>query len=208
MKKRFIITSTLYLVSNTAEDGCNYIDFYDENLKAKLDEAILKVEKENKATIFSSYVDDPSRFGIIEFSKDNKVISIEEKPVEPKSNYCVTGLYFYPSNVINKAKSLKPSNRNELEITDLNNLYLKEGSLEVTVLDKSSLWIDAGTCDSLLKASNIINKLSEEKNINVACLEEIAFKNNWITKEQLIMNAKEMESNKYGAYLFSLIMKE
>ena len=171
--------------------------FYGSGLKKHLVKA---AAKSKGATVFGYYVDDPQRFGIVEFDANGKAVSIEEKPEHPKSNYCVTGLYFYASNVVQKALTLKPSKRNELEITDLNNLYLKDGLVEVITLPQSVHWLDAGTHDSLLKAGVEVNKAEIKNNRKVACIEETAYKNGWITKEHLLIRADRMK-NQYGDYL-------
>lgn len=159
-----------------------------------------------EATIFGYAVSDPERFGVIEI-KDNKIISIEEKPKNPKSNYCVTGLYIYPDDVSSKAKTLKPSQRNELEITDINNLYLAENRLNVRLLSNSNVWIDTGTNDSLLKASNIVKDIEDKKFI-VACLEESAYRNNWISIDDLKLAAHKFKNNNYGKYINKIIEEE
>ncbi len=153
------------------------------------------------ATVFGYYVTDPDRYGVVEFNNENKVISLEEKPVHPKSNYAVTGLYYYDNSVIKKAKQLKPSKRGELEITDLNKLYLKEGKLKVNLMGRGMAWLDTGTHDSMLEASNFIATIERRQGLMVACLEEIAFNKGYINKEQLLKLAKPLEKNEYGQYL-------
>lgn len=164
------------------------------------------VERANTgmATIFGYYVKDPSRFGIVELDENNNAISIEEKPTDPKSNYCVTGLYFYPKGVSEKAKLVKPSKRNELEITSLNNMYLEEKRIYVTTLGRGYSWIDTGTHESLVEASNYIKLLEEHQGIKVCCPEEIAYKNGWISKERLLEMGNEMEKNQYGQHLLNV----
>ncbi len=157
--------------------------------------------KSGLATIFGYYVDDPERFGIVEFDKDGKAISIEEKPKNPKTNYCVTGLYFYDGKVSEYAKSIKPSARGELEITDLNNIYLKKGKMKVEVLGQGFTWLDTGTHESLLEASNFINTVETHQHRKVGCLEEIAYLNGWIDKEQLLRLAEPLLKNQYGKYI-------
>lgn len=157
--------------------------------------------KENGATVFGYYVDDPERFGIVEFDEHGKAVSLEEKPAEPKSNYCVTGLYFYDNKVVEYAKSLKPSARGELEITDLNKIYLEKGELEVTLLGQGFTWLDTGTHESLVDATNFVRTVETHQHRKIACLEEIAFLNGWITKEQLMETYEIYKKNQYGAYL-------
>ncbi len=159
------------------------------------------VEINEGATVFGYYVTDPERYGVAEFDKENNVISIEEKPSEPKSNYAVTGLYFYDNSVIEKAKSLKPSKRGELEITDLNKLFLNENSLKVNLMGRGMAWLDTGTHDSMLEASNFIATIEHRQGLMVACLEEIAFNKGYIDKEQLLKLAEPLAKNEYGAYL-------
>lgn len=159
------------------------------------------VETNQGATVFGYYVTDPERYGVAEFDKENNVISIEEKPSQPKSNYAVTGLYFYDNSVIEKAKSLKPSKRGELEITDLNKLFLNENRLRVNLMGRGMAWLDTGTHDSMLEASNFIATIEHRQGLMVACLEEIAFNKGYINKEQLLELAKPLAKNEYGAYL-------
>ena len=159
------------------------------------------VAKESGATVFGYYVDDPERFGIVEFDELGKAISIEEKPEKPKSNYCVTGLYFYDRRVVEFAKSLKPSARGELEITDLNRLYLEKGELEVNLLGQGFTWLDTGTHESLVEATNFVYTIETHQHRKIACLEEIAYLNGWISGEQLAEAAESMRKNEYGKYL-------
>lgn len=156
------------------------------------------------ATVFGYYVNDPERYGVAEFDGRGKVLSIEEKPKEPKSNYAVTGLYFYDHTVVEKARSIKPSPRGELEITDLNKLYLMEGSLSVKLLGRGMAWLDTGTHQSMLQASNFVESIEERQGLKVACLEEIAFRKKYISKEQLLELAKPLEKNQYGRYLIKV----
>ena len=156
------------------------------------------------AVVFGYYVKDPQRYGVVEFNNEGKVISIEEKPVKPRSNYAVTGLYFYDHTVVEKAKSLKPSARGELEITDLNRFYLEQGKLNVKLLGRGLAWLDTGTHDSLLQASNFIATLEKRQGLKASCIEEIAYKRGFIDKEQLIKLAKEYNNNEYGEYLLRL----
>ena len=172
--------------------------FHGHGLRARLQEA---AKKENGATVFGYYVDDPERFGIVEFDKNGKAISIEEKPEHPKSNYCVTGLYFYDKNVVEYAKSLKPSPRGELEITDLNRIYLEKGDLEVTLLGQGFTWLDTGTHESLVDATNFVKTIETHQHRKIACLEEIAYLNGWIGREELQKAANLYKKNQYGAYL-------
>ncbi len=158
-------------------------------------------KKEAGATVFGYYVDDPSRFGIVEFDQDGKAISIEEKPENPKSNYCVTGLYFYDNRVCELAKQVKPSARGELEITDLNRMYLEEGSLDVITMGRGFAWLDTGTVDSLFDASDFVRVLQNRQGMVIAALEEIAYRNGWIDGEQLLQAAESYGKASYGAYL-------
>ncbi|MCU4175292.1 glucose-1-phosphate thymidylyltransferase RfbA [Carboxylicivirga sp. N1Y90] len=159
---------------------------------------------EDNAVVFGYYVNDPERYGVAEFDKNGHVISLEEKPTEPKSNYAVTGLYFYPNDVISKAKSLKPSKRGELEITDLNRLYLEEDKLTLTRLGRGTAWLDTGTHDSLLQASNFISTIENRQGLKVACLEEIAYNKGYISREQLLKLAEPLSKNEYGQYLVKI----
>jgi len=158
-----------------------------------------------KATVFGYYVTDPERYGVAEFDKDGNCLSIEEKPTVPKSNYAVPGLYIYPGDVIKKAREVKPSARGELEITTLNQMYLKEERLNVGILPRSSAWLDTGTFDSLSEASGYVETIEKRQGLKIACLEEIAYNNGWITKEQVYAAGKSMEKNEYGKYLLNLI---
>ena len=157
--------------------------------------------KEHGATIFGYYVDDPERFGIVEFDAQGRAISIEEKPQKPKSNYCVTGLYFYDNRVVEYAKNLKPSARGELEITDLNRIYLENGELEVTLLGQGYTWLDTGTHESLVDATNFVRTIETHQHRKIACLEEIAYLNGWISREELYKTYEALKKNQYGAYL-------
>ncbi|MDR3705953.1 MAG: glucose-1-phosphate thymidylyltransferase RfbA [Paludibacteraceae bacterium] len=156
------------------------------------------------ATVFGYYVNDPERYGVAEFDATGKVLSLEEKPLEPKSNWAVTGLYFYGNDVVKKAKGLKPSKRGELEITDLNRLYLNEGRLSVELLGRGMAWLDTGTHDSLLEASNFISTIQNRQGLQVACLEEIAFRKGYITKEKLLQLAEPLKKNQYGQYMIKI----
>ncbi len=179
--------------------------FYGYNFRAILEEA---ARIEDGAIVFGYYVNDPERYGVVEFDESGKVISIEEKPKEPKSNYAVTGLYFYSNDVVKKSLNLKPSARNELEITDLNRLYLEEDRLSVKLLGRGFAWLDTGTHDSLLQASNFIATIEQRQGLKVSCIEEIAFKMGFITKEQLLELAKPLSKNQYGEYLIKLADKQ
>ena len=163
---------------------------------------------EDGATVFGYYVNDPERYGVVEFDDKGKVTSIEEKPDEPKSNYAVTGLYFYSNDVVEKAKGLKPSKRGELEITDLNRLYLEENRLKVKLLSRGFAWLDTGTHDSLLQASNFISTIEQRQGLKVSCIEEIAWKKGYISTEQLIELAKPLSKNQYGEYLLKIASKK
>jgi glucose-1-phosphate thymidylyltransferase len=160
------------------------------------------------ACVFGYYVTDPERYGVVEFNADRKAISIEEKPLSPKSNYAVTGLYFYSNDVVKKAKALLPSSRGELEITDLNKLYLKEGKLEVKLLGRGMAWLDTGTHDSLLQASNFIATLEQRQGLKASCIEEIAYQRGFITREQLVRLADSYGKSQYGSYLKRLAAEE
>ena len=157
--------------------------------------------KESGATVFGYYVDDPERFGVVEFDKDGKAVSIEEKPAQPKSNYAVTGLYFYDNRVVEYAKSIKPSARGELEITDLNRIYLENGDLEVTLLGQGFTWLDTGTHESLVDATNFVHTVETHSHRKIACLEEIAYLNGWISKDELHKACELYQKNQYGKYL-------
>ena len=175
--------------------------FYGANLIKLLSRAVSRVKDENSATVFGYYVNDPQRYGVAEFNNNGKVISIEEKPQEPKSNYAVTGLYFYPNDVVAKAKSVKPSQRGELEITDLNNLYLQEERLGVELMGRGYAWLDTGTHESLLEASMFIQTIQNRQGLKVACIEEIAYELGYIDEEQLEKLAQPLKKNEYGKYL-------
>ncbi len=175
--------------------------FYGNGLTRILQDA---KNKQFGATIFGYYVNDPERFGVVEFGKKNQVISIQEKPKSPKSNYAVTGLYFYDNRVIEFAKKLKPSNRGELEITDINQMYLEAGALDVKLLGRGFAWLDAGTIDSLVEAGEFVKVIEERQNIKIAAIEEIAYRNGWIKKEDLIKIAKKYNNSKYGQHLMQV----
>ena len=179
--------------------------FAGHGLKKCLKAAVENAETGKGATVFGYYVDDPERFGIVEFDKDGKAISIEEKPEKPKSNYCVTGLYFYDNRVVELAKNLKPSARGELEITDLNRLYLEKGMLNVELLGQGFTWLDTGTHESLVDASNFVKTIEQHQHRKLACLEEIAYLNGWISADEVLENCKDMMKNQYGQYLKDVI---
>ena len=174
--------------------------FYGNGFAKKMYAATHSAE-EGKATVFGYYVDDPERFGVVEFDKDDKVISIEEKPANPKSNYAVTGLYFYPRGVAEMAKKVKPSARGELEITTLNDMYLREGKLTVEVLGRGFAWMDTGTMESLLEAGEFIHMVEKRQGVKISAPEEIAFRYNWITKEELLASADAYGKSSYGKHL-------
>ena len=174
--------------------------FYGGYFRKNLAEAV-KNAKAGNATIFGYYVNDPERFGIVEFDKQKNVISVEEKPKNPKSNYCITGLYFYPKGVAAKAKQVKPSARGELEITDLNRLYLEDGTLKVQILGRGFAWLDTGTMDSLMEASSFVQTVQNRQGVVISALEEIAFFEGWITKEKLIESARLYGKSPYGEHL-------
>ncbi|MDD6481304.1 MAG: glucose-1-phosphate thymidylyltransferase RfbA [Lachnospiraceae bacterium] len=175
--------------------------FSGHGLTKRLKAAVTNAESGKGATIFGYYVDDPERFGIVEFDDKGSVISIEEKPQKPKSNYCVTGLYFYDHHVVEYAKSLKPSARGELEITDLNRIYLEKGSLNVELLGQGFTWLDTGTHESLVDATNFVKTVEQHQHRKIACLEEIAYLNGWISREELMAVYEELKKNQYGQYL-------
>lgn len=175
--------------------------FYGYNFSKTL---ISASEIQKGATVFGYYVKDPERYGVVEFTDDNKVVSLVEKPTEPKSNYAVTGLYFYDNTVAEKAKQIKPSPRGELEITDLNNMYLEEGSLQVELLGRGMAWLDTGTHQSLIQAGNFVESIEERQGLKIACLEEIAFRKGYINKAQLVEAAQPLLKNQYGQYLMKI----
>lgn len=178
--------------------------FYGQHFSQMLHQAVENIEKDKKATIFGYYVKDPERYGVVEFDEKGNVISLEEKPKKPKSNYAVVGLYFYPNKVIEIAKKIKPSERGELEITSVNQEFLKSNNLKVQLLGRGFAWLDTGTHDSLTEASNFVETLEKRQGLKISCLEEIAFKKGWITKEKLIEVAQPLSKNAYGQYLLDL----
>jgi len=175
--------------------------FYGHGLTTLLRDAVRKVEEEDLASVFAYYVEDPQRYGVVEFDENGHAISLEEKPKEPKSNYAVVGLYFYPKGVSQYAKQLKPSWRNELEITDLNAMYLSEGRLNVEILGRGFAWFDTGTFDSLLEAAEFVKTVQKRQGIVISSPEEIAYNNGWISKEQLLQAAEKYGKSEYGKYL-------
>lgn len=175
--------------------------FYGQGLTRLLAQAINKVELNKEATVFAYYVKDPERYGVADFNDEGKVTSIEEKPEKPKSNYAVVGLYFYPNDVVSKASKVLPSERGELEITSLNQIYLEENRLNVELMGRGYAWLDTGTHESLLAASQFIQTIEERQYLKVACIEEIAFEKGYITKEELLELAKPLQKNQYGQYL-------
>ena len=179
--------------------------FSGHGLKKRLAGAVKNAECGNGATIFGYYVDDPERFGIVEFDEHGKAISIEEKPQNPKSNYCVTGLYFYDNRVIEYAKNLKPSARGELEITDLNRIYLDNDELNVELLGQGFTWLDTGTHESLVDATNFVKTVETHQHRKIACLEEISYLNGWITKDDVLKVYEKLKKNQYGQYLKDII---
>lgn len=181
--------------------------FHGAGFTTLLKNSVMSAEKDNKATVFGYYVNDPERYGVAEFDKNGRCLSIEEKPEHPKSNYAVVGLYFYPNDVVGIAKSIKPSKRGELEITTVNQAYLSQDRLMVQTLQRGFAWLDTGTHDSLSEASTFIEVIEKRQGLKIACLEEIAFKKGWITEESLIASAQPMAKNAYGQYLLNLIKK-
>ena len=179
--------------------------FAGHGLNERLKKAVEDADGDRGATVFGYYVDDPERFGIVEFDQSGKAISIEEKPRFPKSNYCVTGLYFYDNRVVDFAKELKPSARGELEITDLNRIYLQKNALNVEILGQGFTWLDTGTHESLVEATNFVKTMEDHQHRKIACLEEIAYLNGWITKEQLLLDMEPLKKNQYGMYLMDVV---
>ncbi len=179
--------------------------FAGHGLKKRLKSAVETAEKGNGATVFGYYVDDPERFGIVEFDKNGKAVSIEEKPKHPKSNYCVTGLYFYDNKVVEYAKGLKPSARGELEITDLNRIYLEQGRLNIELLGQGFTWLDTGTHESLVDATNFVKTMEQHQHRKIACLEEIAYLNGWISKDDVLRVYEVLKKNQYGQYLKDVV---
>ena len=182
--------------------------FYGHGFTNLLASSIKNVQEEGKATVFGYYVQNPERYGVVEFDEKSKALSIIEKPEEPKSNYAVVGLYFYPNSVIDVAKKVKPSHRGELEITSVNQTYLEQGNLKVEVMGRGFAWLDTGTHESLLEASNYIQAIENRQGLKVACLEEIAFEMGYIDKEQVLKLAEPLKKNGYGQYLINRVKRE
>lgn len=178
--------------------------FYGAGFSAMLRESVRLAEEEGKASVFGYYVNDPERYGVAEFDNDGNCLSIEEKPTQPKSNYAVVGLYFYPNSVVEIAKNIKPSERGELEITTVNQVYLAQQNLKVQTLQRGFAWLDTGTHDSLSEASTFIEVIEKRQGQKIACLEEIAYKKGWISRERLLEEAMPMAKNEYGQYLIRL----
>jgi len=178
--------------------------FYGDSIPEKLREVVADINTSNNATVFGYYVNDPERYGVVEFDKNGDAISIEEKPTAPKSNYAVSGLYFYPNDVIEIAKKQKPSDRGELEITDTNKSYLSQGRLKVEKLGRGYAWLDTGTHDSLLEASQFVQILEKRQGVKISCIEEIAYRMGFIDKDGLVKLAEKMKNNSYGDYLIRL----
>jgi len=182
--------------------------FYGQGLQGMLHDAVANAEHNAKATVFGYYVNDPERYGVAEFDKEGNVLSIEEKPTEPKSNYAVVGLYFYPNKVIEVAKTIKPSHRGELEITTVNQVFLQDEELKVQIFGRGFAWLDTGTHDSLSEASTFIEVLEKRQGLKISCLEEIAYHNGWITAEDVLRIAEPMKKNQYGQYLQQLVTRK
>ncbi|MBE6220854.1 MAG: glucose-1-phosphate thymidylyltransferase RfbA [Rikenellaceae bacterium] len=179
--------------------------FHGAGLSKMLRDAVRTAEEENRATVFGYWVDDPERYGVAEFDDDGNCLSIEEKPVSPKSNYAVVGLYFYPNKVVEIAKNIKPSARGELEITSVNQEFLKDGELKVQTLERGFAWLDTGTHDSLAEASIFVEVMEKRQGLKIACLEGIAYRNGWISEEKMIELAQPMLKNQYGQYLLKVV---
>jgi len=189
------------------DDACLILGdniYYGHGMTSMLSDAVLNVENKNMATVFGYHVHDPERYGVVDFDQSGKVISIEEKPSNPKSNYAVTGLYFYPNDVVKKAAEVVPSDRGELEITTVNQMYLNEERLTVELMGRGFAWLDTGTHESLLEASTFIETIEKRQGLKVACIEEIAFERGYINKKKLIELAQPLAKNQYGQYLIQL----
>jgi glucose-1-phosphate thymidylyltransferase len=182
--------------------------FYGQGLQQMLKDAVQNAQENAKATVFGYYVNDPERYGVAEFDKEGNVLSIEEKPTEPKSNYAVVGLYFYPNKVVQVAKTIKPSHRGELEITTVNQEFLQAEELKVQIFCRGFAWLDTGTHDSLSEASTFIEVLEKRQGLKISCLEEIAFHNGWITADDVLRIAEPMKKNQYGQYLQQLVSRK
>ena len=194
-----------------AEDVCMILGdniFYGHGLTAALRTAVDRTSTQQKATVFGYYVKDPQRYGVVAFNEDGRVLNIEEKPEQPKSNYAVTGLYFYPNDVVAKAAQVTPSERGELEITSLNEMYREQGSLQVELLGRGYAWLDTGTHESMLEASNFIHTIEKRQGLKVACIEEIAFDNGYISRTELLELAAPLKKNEYGQYLIRKAAKK
>lgn len=179
--------------------------FYGQSFSQMLSQAVVNVQEEQKATVFGYYVKDPERYGVAEFDTEGNVLSIEEKPKNPKSNYAIVGLYFYPNKVVEVAKQIKPSARGELEITSVNQAFLQAKELKVQLLGRGFAWLDTGTHDSLTEATNFVETLEKRQGLKISCLEEIAYRKGWISKEKLKELAQELSKNGYGQYLLELV---
>ena len=179
--------------------------FYGQSFSQMLSQAVVNVQEEQKATVFGYYVKDPERYGVAEFDAEDNVLSIEEKPKDPKSNYAIVGLYFYPNKVVEVAKQIKPSARGELEITSVNQAFLQAKELKVQLLGRGFAWLDTGTHDSLTEATNFVETLEKRQGLKISCLEEIAYRKGWISKEKLKELAQELSKNGYGQYLLELV---
>ena len=179
--------------------------FYGQSFSQMLSQAVVNVQEEQKATVFGYYVKDPERYGVAEFDAEGNVLSIEEKPKDPKSNYAIVGLYFYPNKVVEVAKQIKPSARGELEITSVNQAFLEEKEIKVQLLGRGFAWLDTGTHDSLTEATNFVETLEKRQGLKISCLEEIAYRKGWISKEKLKELAQELSKNGYGQYLLDLV---
>jgi glucose-1-phosphate thymidylyltransferase len=179
--------------------------FYGSHFTGKLLDAVKAAEEDRKATVFGYWVNDPERYGVAEFDKEGNCLSIEEKPANPKSNYAVVGLYFYPNKVVEVAKHIKPSARGELEITTVNQEFLQDGELKVQLLGRGFAWLDTGTHDSLAEATNFVETIEKRQGLKIACLEGIAYHKGWITAEHLLEIAKPMAKNQYGQYLIQMV---
>ena len=179
--------------------------FYGQGFRPMLEKAVKEAEEHQKATVFGYYVNDPERYGVAEFNKEGNVLSIEEKPTNPKSNYAVVGLYFYPNSVVSIAKNITPSARRELEITTVNQEYLKKKALKIKQLGRGFAWLDTGTHESLSEASTFVEVIEKRQGLKIACLEEIAYKKGWITRDDIIRLAEPMKKNQYGQYLLNLL---
>ncbi|EJA7360284.1 glucose-1-phosphate thymidylyltransferase RfbA [Vibrio alginolyticus] len=182
--------------------------FYGQGFTPKLKKAVETAESGNGATVFGYQVKDPERFGVVEFDADRKAISIEEKPAKPKSHYAVTGLYFFDNQVVSRAKQVEPSERGELEITTLNQMYLTANELNVEMLGRGFAWLDTGTYESLLEAAQFVSTIEKRQGYKIACLEEIAFNNGWIRKQKLMAAADALKKNNYGIYLSSIVSED